>query len=199
MAASRGRQIAAGAVDSLPFVAMIVATRRTTGRSLRRWDVAITGVAAMYDIGLTATRGQTFGQRALGLKVIDPRTGGPPTWRDATFRWVTASLLPVPLSFLPTPQSVLALRELKPEIERLRREHKGDRHELNDELMALYRSHRISPLAGLWQVLLLQIAPWAVLRVILKRRRRHDPDGSRPRTIVVHQGPRARFAGPTPG
>lgn len=183
--AGRPRQLAAGAVDSLPFVALILATRRTSGRSLRRWDVVITGLDAMYRVGLTATRGQTLGQRALGLKVIDPRTGGPPTWGAASRRWAATSLLPVPRSFLPTPPSLVALRDLQPEIDRLRREHKSDRDRLNNELMALYRSREISPWAGLPQVLLLQVAPWAVLRIILNRCGRQDPDRRALRPIVV--------------
>ncbi|MDQ3643767.1 MAG: YidC/Oxa1 family membrane protein insertase, partial [Actinomycetota bacterium] len=150
----------------------------------------ITGLDAMYTIGLTAKRGQTLGQKALGLRVMDPRTGGPPTWREASLQWAATSLLPVPMSFLPTPPSLLSLRELQPQIDRVRREHKGDRHKLNDELMELYRSHQVSPwagLAGLSQVLLFQVGPWAVLRIILKRRLHQDSGARGQRPIVVHQ------------
>jgi hypothetical protein len=73
-------------------------------------------------------------------------------------------LVPVAASLLPTPPGLLALRDLRPGIDSLRREHRSDRRTLNNELMALYPSPHVSPWAGLPRVLLLQIAPWAALR-----------------------------------
>ena len=45
-------------------------------------------------------------------------------------------------------KSMLELQRLQPEMRRLQQQHKGDRQKLNEEMMALYKEHRINPLGG---------------------------------------------------
>jgi YidC/Oxa1 family membrane protein insertase len=45
-------------------------------------------------------------------------------------------------------KSMLQLQKLQPEVKRLQAEHRGDRQKLNEEMMALYKEHRINPLSG---------------------------------------------------
>jgi uncharacterized RDD family membrane protein YckC len=44
--------------------------------------------AAAYEVGLTAWRGQTVGKIALGLQVVDAKTGAVPGWRQAFVRYI---------------------------------------------------------------------------------------------------------------
>jgi uncharacterized RDD family membrane protein YckC len=58
--------------------------------------VAFAGLVA-YEVGLTATRGQTVGKMALGIRVVDAATGQPPGWGPSFVRWV----IPVVMGFVP--------------------------------------------------------------------------------------------------
>jgi len=112
--------MAAGVLDSVPILIMLVATRRATGSRLRLRGVGILAWDGLYTVGLTATRGRTFGQQAFGIRVVDRSTGARPSWRQSAARWATSALLPLPPGLLPTPASLVALRELQPEINRIR-------------------------------------------------------------------------------
>ncbi len=51
----------------------------------------------LYEVGLTATRGQTVGKMAMGIKVVDMATGREPGWGPSFVRWV----IPVVMGFVP--------------------------------------------------------------------------------------------------
>jgi uncharacterized RDD family membrane protein YckC len=51
-------------------------------------DLLVTLIWAAYEIGLTATRGQTLGKMALGIKVVREVDGGLPGGGPAALRWV---------------------------------------------------------------------------------------------------------------
>jgi uncharacterized RDD family membrane protein YckC len=51
----------------------------------------------LYEVGLTATRGQTVGKMALGIRVVDEATGQPPGWGPSFVRWV----VPLVMGFVP--------------------------------------------------------------------------------------------------
>lgn len=46
-----------------------------------------------YEVGLTATRGQTVGKMAMGIKVVDEATGQAPGWGPSFIRWVIPLLI----------------------------------------------------------------------------------------------------------
>jgi len=54
--------------------------------------IALAGYV-LYEVGLTATRGQTVGKMALGIRVVDQATGQPPGWGPAFVRWVIPLLM----------------------------------------------------------------------------------------------------------
>ena len=51
-------------------------------------------------------------------------------------------------------RSMLAMQKLQPEMKRLQQLHKGDRTKLNEEMMALYKEHKVNPAAGCLPMLL---------------------------------------------
>ena len=56
-------------------------------------------------------------------------------------------VLLTPLTLKST-KSMLEMQRLQPEVKRLQQQHKGDRQKLNEEMMALYKEHKINPLGG---------------------------------------------------
>jgi len=62
-------------------------------------------------------------------------------------------ILLTPLTLKST-KSMLELQRLQPEVRRLQQQHKGDRQKLNEEMMALYKEHKINPLGGCLPLLL---------------------------------------------
>lgn len=84
-------------------------------------------------------------------------------------------LLLFPLTYKQT-KSMKAMQEIQPEVKRLQKELKGDREELNKQLMALYQERGVNPAAGCLP-LLVQMPIWFALYRVLWR---GDgvPDGS---------------------
>ena len=62
-------------------------------------------------------------------------------------------VLLTPLTLKST-KSMLEMQRLQPEVRRLQQQHKGDRQKLNEEMMALYKEHKINPLGGCLPLLL---------------------------------------------
>lgn len=98
----------AGMLDSLPFLVLalpFVAPRRRSeprrpGPGLELAAIALSGA---YHILLTAARGQTLGQMAVGIRVVDHRTGTLPSPGQAAARWALtvvpdgySRLVPIP-------------------------------------------------------------------------------------------------------
>src|SRR5215211_4632414 len=87
---------------------------------------------------------------------------------------ITIMILLMPLTIKGT-KSMLELQKLQPEIKRLQAEHKGDRQKLNEEMMALYKEHRINPLGGCLP-LLLQAPVLIILFRVLRKLTETCPD-----------------------
>ena len=60
---------------------------------------------------------------------------------------VAISLVLFPLTLKQT-RSMKAMQEIQPEVKRLQKELKGEKEELNKELMALYQERGVNPAAG---------------------------------------------------
>lgn len=176
--ASLGRRWLASILDALPFVLLSLPFIRATpgeaapkpGRGLA-WLVTVLGGA--YQISTTSAVGQTFGQMATGIQVVDQETAALPTLKQSAARWAM-TLVPNALSQLvstpalpaKTQRSIAAMEELRPEAEQLRRQHRGDRRRLNEALMALYRERGVNPLEGCMP-LLLRALPGLLINLVL--------------------------------
>ena len=79
---------------------------------------------------------------------------------------VLISLLLFPLTLKQT-RSMKAMQEIQPEVKRLQKELKGDREELNKQLMALYQERGVSPAAGCLP-LIAQMPIWFALFRVLR-------------------------------
>jgi YidC/Oxa1 family membrane protein insertase len=60
---------------------------------------------------------------------------------------ITVMLVLFPLT-AKSARSMLAMQRLQPEIKKLQAKHKGDRQKLNEEMMVLYKEHKVNPLGG---------------------------------------------------
>ena len=88
---------------------------------------------------------------------------------------VVVSLLLFPLTLKQT-RSMKAMQEIQPEVKRLQKELKGDREELNKQLMALYQERGVNPAAGCLP-LLLQMPIWFALFRVLQLDVSKDTNG----------------------
>ena len=70
-------------------------------------------------------------------------------------------LLLTPLTLKST-KSMLELQRIQPEMKRIQQQHRGDRQAMNEELMALYKEHKVNPLGGCLP-LLIQAPIWIVM------------------------------------
>ena len=99
---------------------------------------------------------------------------------------VAIALLTLSIMVLLTPltlkstKSMLEMQRLQPEVRRLQQQYKGDRQKLNEEMMALYKEHKINPLGGCLP-LLLQAPVFIILfRVLHSLTQVCTPDIDRP-------------------
>ena len=74
---------------------------------------------------------------------------------DATGSYAASiMLLTLGVMFIVTPltlkstRSMIAMQQLQPELRKLQAKYKDDRQKLNEEMMAFYKEHNISPLGG---------------------------------------------------
>ncbi len=79
---------------------------------------------------------------------------------------VSVSLLLFPLTLKQT-RSMKAMQEIQPEVKKIQKELKGDREELNKQLMALYKEKGVNPAAGCLP-LLAQLPIWFALFRVLR-------------------------------
>ena len=76
---------------------------------------AIAAVAALYEIALTAIKGQTLGKMATRTLVVreedmfQPEMGRPPSWGKSFLRWALPTVLGLPALFLPFIGNILWL------------------------------------------------------------------------------------------
>lgn len=91
---------------------------------------------------------------------------------------LTALVLGVlsPLTYRST-KSMVQMRQLQPQIKRLQKKHKGDREALNQEMMALYQEHSVSPLSGCLPILIQSPVFFIMFRVIRGITRRSSDVG----------------------
>ncbi|MEM7093525.1 MAG: YidC/Oxa1 family membrane protein insertase [Actinomycetota bacterium] len=76
-----------------------------------------------------------------------------------------------PLTYRST-KSMLAMRRLQPQVRRIQKKYAGDREKMNQEMMALYQEHSVSPLSGCLPILVqspIFIVMFRVLRGITRR------------------------------
>ena len=79
---------------------------------------------------------------------------------------LAVSLIMFPLTLKQT-RSMRAMQDIQPEVKRLQKELKGDREELNKQLMALYQERGVNPAAGCLP-LLVQMLIWFALFSVLR-------------------------------
>ena len=89
---------------------------------------------------------------------------------------IVVNLLVFPLT-LKQVRSTRAMQELQPEMEKIRREYKGDQEAINEKVMQLYRERGASPF-GCVLPLLVQMPIWFALFRVLREPASSLPDGS---------------------
>ncbi len=85
-------------------------------------------------------------------------------------------LILFPLTLKQT-RSMKAMQEIQPEVKKLQKELKGDREQLNQELMALYKERGVNPAAGCLPMIV-QLPIWFALFRVLRDPIQYLPDGA---------------------
>lgn len=75
-------------------------------------------------------------------------------------------------------RSTRAMQEIQPEVERLRKQHKDNPQELNQEIMALYKERGVNP-AGCFLPMVVQMPIWFALFRVLREPELYLPISSR--------------------
>ncbi len=88
---------------------------------------------------------------------------------------LTVMLALSPLTIKST-RSMLAMQKLQPEMKRLQQKHKGDRPKLNEEMMALYKEHKVNPAAGCLPMIL-QMPVFLVMYQVIRGLTHKGPGG----------------------
>ncbi|MEA2828090.1 MAG: hypothetical protein QOG43_2529, partial [Actinomycetota bacterium] len=149
---------------------------------------------ALYTVGFMAAVGQTPGQMAMGIHVVDRRSGAPATWTQIGVRWLVSALLRQgPKLLLPPPPAADGERRraLQADVKKLELEHGDDPQRLNQALLDRYGRFAGRP-ARLVRVALSLLAGSADHLVMLGdplRRCLHDRAAG---TIVVEAARRPR-------
>ncbi len=114
--------------------------------------------------------GQTLGQMALGIRVVDAKTAAVPTPKQSAVRWATAMLPDAMARLVPPSERVeatlAAIKELQPEIDRLTRRHESDRERLNEELKGLFKEAKVNQIGASLAILLRALPSLAVTCVL---------------------------------
>ncbi|MGH3788369.1 MAG: RDD family protein [Pseudonocardiaceae bacterium] len=160
LVASPSRRLLAGAIDVMILIAARLGLDRLRGRpwldsspAAQREDLAVAGC---YFVAGTALAGRTAGQAVLGLRTVSEVTGRRPGWRASMIRW--AVRLPPQLVLMAVfgssfmRRNMEQMREAKTEIDKLRHGHGRDQQEIDNALIDLYQTRRISP-RGCWPLL----------------------------------------------
>ena len=105
------------------------------------------GLDGLYTIGFMGLARPTPGQMAMGVRVVDHDSRRTLGWKHNSTRWLVSSLPTLGLRLLSSRPSANteALRDLKTEIDGLRRKHHGDRSALNEKLMELFARSGVTP------------------------------------------------------
>src|ERR1051326_1985010 len=78
---------------------------------------------------------------------------------------VLVRLVMLPLTIKQT-RSMQEMQRLQPEVKRIQAKYKGDRQKMNEEMMSLYKEHKVTPLGGCLPLLLQLPIFWALYRVL---------------------------------
>ena len=98
---------------------------------------------------------------------------------------LTVMLVLSPLTLKST-RSMIAMQRLQPEMKALQAKHKGgDRQKLNEEMMALYKEHKVNPVAGCLPMIL-QMPVFLVMYQVI-RGLTHTKDGVVDPKYLDHQ------------
>jgi YidC/Oxa1 family membrane protein insertase len=89
---------------------------------------------------------------------------------------VAVMLVLTPLTWKST-RSMLEMQRLQPEIKKLQQQHKNDRKQLNEELMAFYKEHKVNPLGGCLPMLL-QLPVFLVMYRVIAGLSRVNAEGT---------------------
>ena len=76
-----------------------------------------------------------------------------------------------PLTYRST-KSMVAMRRIQPQVRKIQKKYSGDRERMNQEMMALYQEHQVSPLSGCLPILVQSpvfIVMFRVIRGITRR------------------------------
>ena len=85
---------------------------------------------------------------------------------------------------LKSTRSMLAMQKLQPEMKRLQQKHKGgDRQKLNEEMLALYKEHKVNPVAGCLPMILQAPVLFVMYHVISGLTRRGEGGGFAPKYL----------------
>ena len=90
--ASPWKRFAGATIDGVIFVVLGLSTLSAEGSAARGIGIAWFVIAAVYEIGLTATRGQTLGKMAVATQVLDHSGERLPAWNQAVVRWLVPSV-----------------------------------------------------------------------------------------------------------
>jgi uncharacterized RDD family membrane protein YckC len=97
-------------IVALPILLIVIAfgfrpDDTVTSDSLLVFNIAVTGVAFVYETVMIALLGRTVGKIAFGTRVVRALDGGRPGWTEATMR----ALVPLSLSAIPRVGVVLGV------------------------------------------------------------------------------------------
>ena len=73
-------------------------------------------------------------------------------------------------------RSMMKMSKLQPELKRLQQKHKNDRAKLNEETMALFKEHKVSPVGGCLPLLVQAPVLFIMYQVLIGLTRRGGPD-----------------------
>ena len=145
----------AATLDAVPLLAIaipfLLGRRRRHLRSPLVTDLAAVALNGAYEVTAARWAGQTLGQRALGIRVVDQATGNRPAIGQLMVRWAITAvpdvvwLLVRQSTGAQSGQALDAVDDLQPEIEALRHQHGENRQALNHALMRLYQERGVNP------------------------------------------------------
>ena len=98
---------------------------------------------------------------------------------------VVVRLVILPLSIKQT-RSMREMQRLQPEVKRIQQKYKGDRQKMNEEMMALYREHNVSPFGGCLP-LLMQMPVFIGLFYVIRAPLNYLTEGTRLATDLREQ------------
>ena len=157
-------------------------------RFVRFWSGPwIKGLGLVSIVGCRNLR--TPGQRVMGLRRVDARTGGPVTMRSAIIREQSTTMMRALITAATEPmreREQARLRTLMPQLTEMQRAHPDNPEARERAATALYAEHQINPLSSCLPVLLAAVIP---ALPALWTRRRQTPAERLAGVVVVSERP----------